>query len=196
MPISHAPSQRTSSVFILLSVLLSVACLTVLLQQQRLLAQFRNDLRVPLAQVQESEAAFTNFITTTTQYGITLSYPNDWHLAKLENEFKPQWPMIRLTSSKEQGNGALEQGAASYSSGYQLLITRLMGNGEYSEFQMTPTANPSLSEFVEMCDGDTCPDAQYILTQNGNRFLVQTWYRLVPNHGGPELDQKIIESLR
>lgn len=179
-----------------LSVLLSSLCLVLVLQQQRMLTQLHSELQAAPVQTAAQENKAMEFTTRTTEYGITLSYPKDWYLVKVENEFMPQSPMVRLTSNRGQMRlGTQGNTDVYFDNGYQLLITRLAGNDEYSEYRTEPTNNPQVVSLVETCDGPTCPDAQYLLNRNGNRYLVQTWYRFQPYQQGIELNDRIIDSL-
>lgn len=160
-----------------------------------------NALSVPQATPSTTTTSdVENLMTSTTAYGITLSYPKGWSLKVKANEFMPSSPSVLLTSQPGElriGGGPGETGVTYFDTGYQMRIQRLMDPNELSELRTQVTQNSMVKSVVNnLCDGAGCPEGEYIFTKNNVKYHIITNYRFEAYQLGMEFETKIINSLR
>ncbi len=128
---------------------------------------------------------------TMTYDGVTISYPKNLSATTYEDEFASGQRNLRVSSSASRRVGIDSRGFQ----GYELVMRRI-DDRQYADSRKENTVNPRVSSIVEMCDGETCPDAQYIFIKDGKRYLIEVLYKMTPYQAGIDLNNKVIASIK
>ena len=126
---------------------------------------------------------------TIMHNGVSISYPKNLSVTTYLDKDTSGQTNLRISSSAVRKVGV---DSTSFH-GYELVM-RQMNNQQYSENRKEETSNPRVSSIVEMCDGSTCPDAQYIFVKNGKRYLIEVLYQ--PYQAGINLNDRVIASIK
>ncbi len=126
-----------------------------------------------------------------THDGVSISYPKSLSATTYEDEFTSGQRNLRISSSASRKVGIDSRNFQ----GYELVMRRI-DDQQYSDNRKESTVNPRVSSIVEMCDGETCPDAQYIFIKNGKRYLIEVLYQMTPYQAGIDLNNRIIASIK
>lgn len=127
---------------------------------------------------------------TTVHDGVSLSYPKNLTVTTYEDEFTGGQMNLRISSSSSRRVGINSIGFQGYE-----LVMRQIDNRQYTDNRTERTSNPQVVRLVEMCDGSTCPDAQYLFTKNGNRYLIEVLHQMTPYQVGLDLNERVISSI-
>lgn len=128
---------------------------------------------------------------TIVHDGVSISYPTNLSVTTYPDEFTGGQTNLRISSSAVRKLGV---DSTSFR-GYELII-RQVDDKQYDVNRKEGTINPRVSSIVEMCDGSTCPDAQYIFVKNGKRYLIEALYQMSPYEAGVNLNERIIASIK
>lgn len=128
---------------------------------------------------------------TTIFDGVSISFPKNLSATTYEDEFFGGQRNLRISSSPTRKIGINSTGFKGYE-----LVMRQIDDKQYTTARKESTVNPHVSSFIEMCDGETCPDAQYIFTKNGKRYLIEVLYQMSPYQAGIDLNNKVIASIK
>ncbi len=126
-----------------------------------------------------------------TYEGVTISYPKNLSATTYEDEFASGQRNLRISSSASRRIGIDSRGFQ----GYELVMRRI-DDRQYADSRKENTVNPRVSSIVEMCDGETCPDMQYIFIKDGKRYLIEVLYKMTPYQAGIDLNNKVIASIK
>lgn len=123
--------------------------------------------------------------------GVSISYPKNLTATTYEDEFTSGQRVLRISSSASRKVGVDSRNFQGYE-----LVMKGMDDRQYSDNRKESTVNPQVSSIVEMCDGDTCPDAQYVFIKNGKRYLIEVLHQMKPYQAGIDLNNRIIASIK
>lgn len=127
----------------------------------------------------------------TVHEGVSISYPKNLSVTTYEDEFFSGQRNLRISSSATRRVGI----DSTNFQGYELVMRKIDAQ-QFLDHRKETTLNPNVSSIVELCDGETCPDAQYLFTKNGERYLIEALYQMAPYQTGVELNDRIIASIR
>lgn len=127
----------------------------------------------------------------TVHEGVSISYPKNLLVTTYEDEFFSGQRNLRISSSITRRVGI----DSTNFQGYELVM-RKIDDQQFADHSKESTLNPNVFSIIELCDGETCPDGQYIFTKNGERYLIQTLYQMRPYQAGIDLNDRIIASIR
>ncbi len=129
---------------------------------------------------------------TATYDGVSISYPKTLSATNNEDVLAYYGQNdLRISSSPDRKHGIDFRDLKGYD-----LIMRKVDDQLYANNRKESTVNPLVSSIVEMCDGEACPDAQYIFIKNGKRYLIEVRYRMTPYQAGVDLNDRVIASIK